>query len=1057
MSVPIDKNILVQLSYFCLFIFPNLAVASSNLTSTLSAMGAFPLIPRLSPWGLTGTNTLVGGDIMLPIYGYNGDTILFLDGQGKTAFDTDWFTSLGTGIRTIYDEKRILGSYVFVDRSISTQNQEFWFVSPGIESMGQQWDFRANGYIPVSSKKVLTGTNFANTFGNFEHTQFSGHNQFDVIVDNYEEVGWTVDGEIGRRIPGIPAMRAYVGGYYVDNSNTDSINGVSGRLEYAVNSFITLSAHDTYDNEQHNTFEVGVRLTLGGVNKSPRNPLQPIRERWLDPIERNLSTLGQGSGTVISNQQTVLNNEEVVLQRENIWFFDTNASSTFAGVESCTAENPCSAPTFNQTVINEINNIDSDLVIPPGPTPWFYFRSGNYSAIDNGMPLVLQADSLFSRTQNWQAPQRGAIFSGGFVVNGNSVFDAITLLNDPVFTQPYAILLNTGGTLTLDNTLIGINNNLYGQAYAVGVQMNDANLDVLDHSEIITFSNNATASIGIHAVDNIGSNIHVSDSQITAIVNGVYFNVNYVSAGILAENEIGASNTTANIIVDNMASVTSSAIGNFGQFTLTGVLARETANNLTIETGGNVAAEAKVNYANAINAQGVSLIGNTNNVQLDNGTITTDIKIPIGDPNFSTINATGLVLTGITNTVNLKTSSKINVTAIAGNAQAIVADGIAIKGQSAANNNITVDNSQINVQSNVTNLIAAGQFYSVASRGIFIDTTDLNTGSTNTVTIQNNSQINAGANVTNANLSTGYDNSILAEGINIGAGTIFNPVNNITNMINISNNSSITADAQLTNGAFYNPNTVAANGINILVGDNSTNQVNLTNSSQIKVNSTLVNGGDYYNNVTANGVKLQAGDNSSNLLTVNNSDVIATGLLTNGGNFINTVLVNGVNSSVGNGGDNTITIGDNSSVQSTATLQQTGSDAINSVTAYGIHAYGNAGGSVENTILMEGTSTVNATADIMNGGTGQGSNAAVAEGILVDGSDNVTTLKDAATINAAANSNGTISTAVATGIESIAPMGPTNVVDNQVDPINNTNITALQNGVNDGQKIDQHP
>lgn len=65
--------------------------------------------------------------------------------------DSEYTASLGAGQRWLTPDAGILGAYVFGDYNHSDDGHQFWFVSPGVERLGQILDFSANVYIPVST------------------------------------------------------------------------------------------------------------------------------------------------------------------------------------------------------------------------------------------------------------------------------------------------------------------------------------------------------------------------------------------------------------------------------------------------------------------------------------------------------------------------------------------------------------------------------------------------------------------------------------------------------------------------------------------------------------------------------------------------------------------------------------------------------------------------------------------------------------------------------------------------------------------------------------------
>ncbi|QLH41523.1 MAG: hypothetical protein HWD59_01550 [Coxiellaceae bacterium] len=105
------------------------------------------------------------------------------------------------------------------------------------------------------------------------------------------------------KIPLLRNLRAYVGGYHFQPKNQDEITGISGRLEYPLNHYVALTAVDTYDNNEDNTFQIGIRFTLGGQKDDING--RTIERRIVDPINRNLATQYTGTDVPVIATQTV--------------------------------------------------------------------------------------------------------------------------------------------------------------------------------------------------------------------------------------------------------------------------------------------------------------------------------------------------------------------------------------------------------------------------------------------------------------------------------------------------------------------------------------------------------------------------------------------------------------------------------------------------------------------------------------------------------------------------------------------------------------------------------
>lgn len=831
---------------------------SQNVQPAPSSYDFLPLPPRLSILGLGGDNEVINGDGMVALAG-NENGIWFLDGQGKTAFQSSWVASLGTGIRIPQEDKRILGAYLFGDYNTSGSDKNYWFVSPGLESMGQLMDFRLNGYIPVGTQRNFVSSGFADNFGNYDYVSFSGHNQYDAIVNNYEEVGWGFDGEAGIRLAKLAGLRLYAGGYHFNMQNTNDINGVSGRIQVPVNSHIEFNVRDSYDNEQHNTIELGIRFTIGGVNKSPRSSYQPIRERLLDPIERNLATLGQGTAEPVAKEQEVVNPDNpLVLERSNIWFFSPTGTDTFEDSSSCTAENPCVNTDFTQSTIDAINaGPDSPVNVYPFPSsdPSFYLAPGQYSILNNGSPFVFTDDSVYGRSANFFQPEQSAFLNGAAIVNGDDLFDSVIFQNDPQFNQAVGLTLNPDSNLSLTNTIVGTDESLRG--YANAINMNSASLFTYN-SEIHSYSDTADVS-------SIGINTESGTNSITLV------------------NTLVKSSANLSVTPSTAEFVTAAGINLNSPGSNTVVL-----QGSTIDTTTHAA--ATINLDNAIDSAGIFIdqgATGQNNIILKNQSV---------------INATGdFNLTGdgsayvfgiknIANDIDQTTNITVNNSAINSTLDGAMPLGNLIVGavsSSAPNNVMQFNDSEITVANNaLANEAAAFGILSVGTNTINLSDTDVSVDQTNDQTSSGSAtgiQIDGAA--TDVETVSLVNSSLEINGTSASSG--------LTNGIRIQradtanvflDNSSININDSVSNGS------VTANGI--YVSGINTAEVTLQNQSSVDVQGNTDTG-----DLFIYGIQNFAIQNSSTVNIINSDINVEADANNSAQATANAILVNSQNAS----------------------------------------------------------------------------------------------------------------------------------------------------------------
>ena len=235
-------------------IFPSSNPISQTLSPTNpvtpEAPPASPLevSPRIGASFTTGPgvgyNSSFGGfEGFVPLSQSPGRNLTFL--QGQALLFTENAQPEGNvvvGYRT-YSRKsnRILGGYVAYDIR-NTGSSTFNQLGAGVESLGDLFDVRANGYIPVGNTRHQTAESaFNSTSFSSQAPSFQGNfltlgtlTQLQQINRRYEAAMSGFDAEGGVRITRLGAtgdLRGYAGIYYYDAIGTASTVGVSGRIE----------------------------------------------------------------------------------------------------------------------------------------------------------------------------------------------------------------------------------------------------------------------------------------------------------------------------------------------------------------------------------------------------------------------------------------------------------------------------------------------------------------------------------------------------------------------------------------------------------------------------------------------------------------------------------------------------------------------------------------------------------------------------------------------------------------------------------------------------------
>ncbi|MBD1841440.1 right-handed parallel beta-helix repeat-containing protein [Coleofasciculus sp. FACHB-64] len=171
----------------------------------------------------------------------NSSNLTFLEGRLLLSTEDSHTSSnivLGHRFYSAKDN-RILGGYVAFDTR-DTGNSNFNQVGAGFESLGENWDVRANAYIPVGDTRQLTQERVFSTGLSFSDPFFQGNflgqtrNQQLQRDRNFEAAMAGFDVEAGVKIAQLGQtgdLRGYAGLYYYDAPGSSEILGWRTRLE----------------------------------------------------------------------------------------------------------------------------------------------------------------------------------------------------------------------------------------------------------------------------------------------------------------------------------------------------------------------------------------------------------------------------------------------------------------------------------------------------------------------------------------------------------------------------------------------------------------------------------------------------------------------------------------------------------------------------------------------------------------------------------------------------------------------------------------------------------
>jgi trimeric autotransporter adhesin len=180
------------------------------------------------------------------------DTRLHIFNGGKLA------SNAGVGVRYVSDS-RIFGANTYYDYR-NTKHQHYNQVALGLESLGDIWDFRINGYLPVGDKK--------SSLYKLQFSKFLGNSMY--LSKKYEFAMKGANAEIGAHVDRFKNCPLYfaAGPYYLTGGSTTAWGG-KGRVAIEPFKYLSLEGNVSYDHafKWIAQGQVSLKFSFGGKKK----------------------------------------------------------------------------------------------------------------------------------------------------------------------------------------------------------------------------------------------------------------------------------------------------------------------------------------------------------------------------------------------------------------------------------------------------------------------------------------------------------------------------------------------------------------------------------------------------------------------------------------------------------------------------------------------------------------------------------------------------------------------------------------------------------------------
>ncbi|MGC1395016.1 MAG: inverse autotransporter beta domain-containing protein, partial [Coleofasciculaceae cyanobacterium] len=564
----LDLLVCVGLPFVLTWAGPGLAQSATNIPPPSASGQAADLkvLPRLGTGFTTtgaGYTTFSRFEGFLPLWQTPGSSLTFLEGRLTIDTEADLGGNILLGQRFYSaNDNRIYGGYIAYD-SRNTGSSVFNQLGAGFESLGDNWDFRANAYIPlgetrqmVEQKVVDRGfQSIGNPFFQDHFLVVQGQRQFQQ-TRRFEAAMAGFDVEAGTKLFKLGSqgdLRGYGGLYYYNTPGGNDALGWRLRLEARPTSSLSLGLSLQNDSIFGTNLILNVGATFPGTRQRSVN--QETIARIGESVVRNSSI------AVNSQTESKFFNQQEIIKASNP---ETNLPYFFQQVKlGANQGNGTFENSFGtvQSALNATRSDGNDIVyVQDGTNPGIpAFTIGSRVQVLSTAPKQLLNTVEFGQIQ---LPLSGA---GVLPI----VTDTVSMGNDSVLSG-FAITGVTGAGVAARNINNAvIRDNTISSTNVAGVLLENT-------TGTLTLANNTITGTGVSSL--VGTNINnlaISNSPLTSInsetdgiyLNGVTGNVAITDSPIIVTspqgNGIFAENVTGNL---NLTASNSSNISNTGNY-----------------------------------------------------------------------------------------------------------------------------------------------------------------------------------------------------------------------------------------------------------------------------------------------------------------------------------------------------------------------------------------------------------------------------------------------------------------------------------------------------------
>jgi len=612
----------------------------------------------------------------------------FLDIRGHIFDNGKWAANAGIGLRTLWRNRAygINSYYDYRNAGRFNSNQ----IGVGLETLGELFDFRINGYLPIGTKICNP---YDTTFG-----AFSGN--YMLVSQKYQSAMKGANAEFGFHFGKSKSFDFYAaaGPYYFIGKVAPATWGGKARLSGTFKEILTLEISDSYDRTFHNKFQgqISLNFSFGPKSKIKEQGrtcqvANTLNDRMLQPVNRQ-------EIIVIDKRRKKTIAIDPATGLPYFFVFVDNTSSSDGTYES---------PYHSLAQAQDNSSPNNIIYVFPG--------DGTTTGMDAG--ISLKANQKFWGSSISHSLQT----SEGIIAIPAQSSSSPTITNTNIDTDGNAINLATNNVISGFTITSAMNDAIYGTdpqslevssctienttTYAIETSFPGNASISLTNNQFLDNVNGVLLTLGGTSTVICSDNTFEGQTSISNVPFEISADSNVFAAHI--ENNIFNHNTVGSIKVD-LANVTNAdliVLNNTITNNGTGSEGSDSGSSFVISSTGTTDHCSIVLNGNTFSDNTLTPFAPANSLYLDTSGAFTALEITASTNTMSNNGGSALVLASTVDTLTLLATDNI-ITGCDNNGIAIISSAPTTSGT------ITINNNTITGIGNASNGIAISQEFS---------------------------------------------------------------------------------------------------------------------------------------------------------------------------------------------------------------------------------------------------------------------------------------------------------------------------------------------------------